>query len=918
MCGACRMTDERRIIGREPFEVLEIDQDFCANSYGVAPCTADINVGGKRCFNTRQTCQDPENYALDVLTLRFCSDRVSVPLDGNYYFPFLQSVKVTPGSINPGGGNQSSTALGTRAKISVTFQDRPHTDRYVDPYVEDRKADDPDYNPYEQGTFWTKWRARNPFYLNRIMRYRSGYIRDGQIVDEVTRTFIITGFSGPTADGTVTITGRDILTRVQNKKAQAPVSSLGKLVAAIDTTATSATLVPAGVGDLPPSSGGYPAAGTVRINNETMEFTRVGDVLTFTNRASDGTELADHDEGDTVQLCLRYDGESPPDIVNDLLTNYAGIDPSFIPLADWQAEAATYIQRLYSALITEPTGVDKLVAEMCDQMFFYIWTDERASQIRFRAVRPAEGETVYQLDADANIVEDSTNFTDQADQLLTRVVVNYALRDPTQKLNEKSNYAATDLIDDPDSASRNKNDGVRTKTVNSRWITGANGAAAIELGDKLLSRYGNIPQKVTFTLDAKDREIWVGDFVQVSDRRAVDDLGQPIPVNVQVTQAQESRQGSRFSYTGQTFIQETPPDPTDKTIIISSDQWNLNLRDVYDSQFGTPPEPGDVITVIIRSNVTIGGRINDATVRDGFISDFVQSQVGGADIVLGQTLVMPIFEQTNSRNSYGELIRYVPAGGLTPVEFPLFDPTVFGFSITEIRGYGAPVSLRTGDWPNGVTLNLTVEPGAQIMGAGGYGSLATVLASEFAGSYLPPYVHYCSDGGHAIDAEVDININNLGTIAGGGAGGVGWSYISASSASGSHSLNGGGGAGSGPAGTTTNAKIAGTRPVVSVQEPAPGSLVGPGQGGIYFIDNTGTDNTIETTEGGGFGVDRVDFPGGGQITSTIEGTGNHRYGIEIPLAPENPLSGFGGYAVFRGVSKINWINKGNVIGPEKN
>lgn len=48
---------------REPFVVIELEQDQCRLLYGESPCTAALGTTGTRkCYNTRSTCQDRENY----------------------------------------------------------------------------------------------------------------------------------------------------------------------------------------------------------------------------------------------------------------------------------------------------------------------------------------------------------------------------------------------------------------------------------------------------------------------------------------------------------------------------------------------------------------------------------------------------------------------------------------------------------------------------------------------------------------------------------------------------------------------------------------------------------------------------------------------------------------------------------------
>ena len=56
------------------------------------------------------------------------------------------------------------------ATLSVVFRDHKDADTApgLDPYFSER-----DYDPYEQGTFWGKFRARQPFLRGRAVRWIS-------------------------------------------------------------------------------------------------------------------------------------------------------------------------------------------------------------------------------------------------------------------------------------------------------------------------------------------------------------------------------------------------------------------------------------------------------------------------------------------------------------------------------------------------------------------------------------------------------------------------------------------------------------------------------------------------------------------------------------------------------------------------
>ena len=413
----------------EPFEWVEIDQAYCNKEYAVT-CSASLATGGTECYNTRSSCQDSASFGLATLTLRFCKSQAFLPRSGNYYIPSLVSVSVNGGSINPIGANSSSTALGTRGGISVQFQDHPHTDKLVDPYINNRMSRDANYIATERGTYWTKWRARNQYYLGRALRYCSGFINSaGQVVDITTRTYFITAFDGPNGGGSVGIQGRDVLSLFEDGKAKAPFASTGRLLNDITVSGNDE----------------YPASGTIRIGRECMTFTRSGDVMTVV-RGTNNTKADEAKADDTVQLALVYAAKTPMFILEDLIKNFAAIPATYLDLGQWSQEQTDYMPRLYSATITEPTGVMTLVAEMCQEMYFYPLWDERIAKLKVRAVRPADGDVIYSLDDFANLIEDATTVSDLPDQLITQVWVYFGLINPAESASEPKNFAVREII----------------------------------------------------------------------------------------------------------------------------------------------------------------------------------------------------------------------------------------------------------------------------------------------------------------------------------------------------------------------------------------------------------------------------------------------------------------------------------------
>lgn len=250
---------------------VELEIIWCPLTYGVAPCQAQLGVtGSAKCFNTRSTCQDLANFNLDTLhspteradpiTLRFTIPTAYLPTDIEA-IPSIAEVDFDPATISLGRD------LGQRATVTVRFKDHRWSDtgQGFDKYVSERP-----YNPFTQGSFWGKFRARQPYLRGRKLRVIRGYV--GQTLEEMeTRHFVVEQYDGPTPDGIYTIVAKDVLKLAAGDRSQAPAISSGFLNADITDTATSLTLSPSGIGAEYPLSG-YAAIGGAEI----VEFLGIG------------------------------------------------------------------------------------------------------------------------------------------------------------------------------------------------------------------------------------------------------------------------------------------------------------------------------------------------------------------------------------------------------------------------------------------------------------------------------------------------------------------------------------------------------------------------------------------------------------------------------------------------------------------
>jgi len=517
-------------IGREPIQIVELDLDRCALTYGVAPCAAALGVTGAiKCFNTRKTCQDTANYTnTDTLTLRFTKSRSNLPTALGTLIPSLQGVSTRPAEID------LETGIGVRAKATIQIKDHPHHDRGIDPYARERE-----YDPNERGTFWRKLLARNPYYQGRAARIREGYV--GQTLAQMrTRHYVIERIKGPDIQGNVSVELKDILKLADKDRAKAPKHSSGVLASSITAGAGTATLSPGGVGDEE-----YPASGTVAIGDEAIDFTRSGDTLTLTARATRGTEADDHDAGDTVQLCLAWNDKPVTDALYELLTGYTTITAANIPKADWDAEFATWLAGFaMTGIVMEPTGVDDLCAELLVQSGSLFWWDEYEQKVRFFAIKPPP-QPPRVLNSRDHILEDSQRREEKPEERASQIYMYYGQIDPTEDVDDPTNYRRVrgEILSNEESADLYGES--RIKRVFARFMDSSNDGQASIIVDRLANRLRDTPHYLRIAVDAKDRDIALGDLIDVDSDLNVTPDGRVTRVRYQVVQREESQPGHK-------------------------------------------------------------------------------------------------------------------------------------------------------------------------------------------------------------------------------------------------------------------------------------------------------------------------------------------------------------------------------------
>ena len=524
---------------RDPITIVEIDRDVCSLTFSVSPCPAT----GTPCFNTWSTCAAREAFAVTTQTLRFVKPRADLPLSLNA-IPSVTNTSSSPTELNVGDVDASSGPLGKRAQASIAFQDHPTSDIQLDPYVSTRGG----VSPLLRGTFWTKLKARWPYQKGRKVRIFDGYL--GQdLGDMVRREYLIDSIDGPDSRGRVTLRAVDPLRILDDKTSQAPILSRGELSAAITSSQTSITVTLAVLAD-------YPASGTLRIKGELMTYTgrtESGGIITFTGltRGADGTTAAAHEIQSRVQTCLRYEDVNAWEVAKSLIENFAPSAYAFVDLTQWTAEAAQWLDGfIVSAVISEPTGLNALLAELCRDAQFFIWWDERQQKILLRANRPP-AELPAQWSDDANILAGSASVDYRPAERISQIWYYYQPRDLSKSVTEEENYRKVRIRIDADSESPREYGEVAVEKIFSRWVR--TDAIVTAITTRLLNRYRDTPFYLTVSVDAKDRTTWTADVVDVSTRLLTNADGLPLNTRYQVISAEETSPGHIAKYVLQSY-----------------------------------------------------------------------------------------------------------------------------------------------------------------------------------------------------------------------------------------------------------------------------------------------------------------------------------------------------------------------------
>ena len=495
--------DKLNAISRISKRLVTIKLDFCALTFGVAPCTAT----GTKCYNTRSTCKDPENYDKVIKDYKFIR-RTDQIIQGSGARPYLRKTKELPTEINPEKG------IPINARVTYSFDDDDDaSDVGIDPYVSERAS--------VQGSFFKKLLARNPYYEGREVIEEKGF--HGIDTAEFQTAFkgIIDAVNGP-ANGKIDIIVKDPLKKAEN--VWVPKETFGK-VTDNPLSAGATTVNVDDAAEYETASGADP--NWVIIDDEIIRYEgKTATSLTSCTRGQGDTTAASHDIDSVIQQVRVYQDVNPWDIIDDLLEGDMSIPAADIDIIGAELERDTWIPGYqFTAWLTKPKKVIEHLADLCVQSGSYIWWAYEDQKFNWKVISPGlPSETIPTFDDTKNIIKAEPADRNE-DARVSVVAVYYNLKllgDPEEPDDYLGRYIAVDSDKEGDDQYGSR----KVKSFLCRWITAT--AEAQALGDRYLARYKIPPPEYTFTLEMKDSSLKTGGLCSITSDDFVDVDGNPL------------------------------------------------------------------------------------------------------------------------------------------------------------------------------------------------------------------------------------------------------------------------------------------------------------------------------------------------------------------------------------------------------
>lgn len=578
--------------------VMRTHLDFCANTYGVAPCTATGAVGSE-CYNTYGSCQDKAHFVKTSKTRSYCMQGMKIP-PGETLRPYIiGSPSLNPPELPIGGG------LAVRSNFTLTQTDEACSDVEDDPYFATRAAP-------AQGSYQTRLLARNYNYSGRHAEVLDGYVTDPwDWTVFQTGLYLIDKIAGPASDGSIEYTLSDLVKLLDtNMLPQATTGTLqadfkaieytGVLVSADATHVTlasdasaldnayvgmefyisantgigqrgictayvgatrqatfagawlvvpdntsivqvSAVSIDVGSGNgvqyNDPAVTGEPEY--ICIGKEEIRYTAIaGDVLSWpdsTYRAQWGTVREDHSANDGVSQVLSFVGKSASYVVQFLL-NAGGMANAYIDLVGLAQEDADWLGAAATITASIASKPEKTSGLLDEFLKDMIMASwwDPVGQLQRFKCDMPVLPGSNKAISPIETVGKSMQVTNLDDLRITELALHFAPYSATEPMTSDTNFSITEDFIEGNAESTNEYNGVVKTQRYSRWLTAGNAAYVRGLVARQIYRLRDAPWTAEFELDPKD-EVGLADILDVSTAKKTDFTGAPLTVAMRVT-----------------------------------------------------------------------------------------------------------------------------------------------------------------------------------------------------------------------------------------------------------------------------------------------------------------------------------------------------------------------------------------------
>lgn len=435
-------------ISRTPVTLLIVTLDACANTFGVAPCTAT----GEPCYNTFHTCKDQPNYNRTTKDYQYCSADAPLPFAGPR--PYLMRERPLATEIKD--------KISSTGRITFDLADEPDGDVGIDPYLAQRTT-------VPQTSYWRKLIARNPNYTGRPVKMLRGVL--GMAMVDFDEDWSGNLEQITIASGIAKLEVVDPLKSLADVTVPPKISV--KLAADILEQSDSVSL---------DKIDGLPASGYVKTGDEVISYTGLNTTtrqLTGCIRGALGTTAEPHSADAKVTLACYYPPTNPWDLLIGMLTSSsditisnppgAGIDAGQIDSAVFTAWRNLVPDVPFSALVTSATKLDKLFWEVVSLLDAHCWYSEGQKITIRRNMDDTPGTTLESWTDAANVVLGSPKVDLNPESRANQIVLRWDL-DPLGKAGEEADYNRIDIAVNGETSGVNSYNKPAEKELLCRWL----------------------------------------------------------------------------------------------------------------------------------------------------------------------------------------------------------------------------------------------------------------------------------------------------------------------------------------------------------------------------------------------------------------------------------------------------------------